>query len=158
MFIEKKIMSCEELSLSEKNKITLHFTYDNNLTLKELSDLLDLSNKAINDFNRANGVSNQAVSKQYAAEVGSVKEGSVIVEILQNFVVPLSVTVLGAFLVDRLKQWGQKKSAKEEKKPVEPVDDGKTISAHSKYPIEISTNNVAGNVTYNIHIHNSQSE
>lgn len=158
MFIEREMMGCDDVALSDKNKITLHFTYDKNLTLKELSDLLDLSNKAINDFNRANGVSNQAVSKQYAAEVGAVKEGSVIVEILQNFVAPLSVAVLGTLLSERLQKLGQKKTAKEEKKSVESVDDGKTIFAQSKYPIVISANDVAGNVTYNIHIHNSQSE
>ena len=43
-----------------KAPITIHIDYNETLTLKEFSEVLDLINKAINDVNRENGIKNNA--------------------------------------------------------------------------------------------------
>jgi len=47
---EIEVLSDSDLGM--ESAVTLHFTYEHDLTLRELADVLDLSCKAINDINR----------------------------------------------------------------------------------------------------------
>ena len=108
--------------------ITMHMNYNEALTLKELSEILDLINKAINDVNRKNGIRNNAeLGKKYKTEVTGVDSGSIIIHILTNFVAPVALSVLADFLSERLKNFGAKKEKKQ-------------IKIDSAYPISIRIN------------------
>ena len=125
---EKTIEIINEGSVMSKGPITIHIIYNERLTLKEFSEVLDLINKAINDVNRENGIKNNAkLGKEYAAEVTGVDSGSIVVYILTNFITPIALSVLANFLYDRLKNIGAKK-------------DGKSIKEDTRYPIAISVN------------------
>ena len=114
-------------SIQQKELITIHIDYNESLTLKELSEVLDLINKAINDVNRENGIKNNAtLGKEYAAEVAGVDSGSIVVHILTNFVAPVALSMLGSFLYDRLKNIGAKKE--------------KQVKTDTAYPISINVN------------------
>ena len=74
--------------------ITMHMNYNEALTLKELSEILDLINKTINDVNRENGIRNNVeLGKKYPTEVIGVDPGSIIIHILTNFVAPVALSV-----------------------------------------------------------------
>ena len=104
-----KIVS-DQLIISD-NEIKMHISYDDKLTLKELTEILDLTNKAINDINRENGVGNNAtIGKKYATEVTKVEQGSIVLSMVMYFVVPVSTSILAAFLYDRFKTIGSKKN------------------------------------------------
>lgn len=75
MCIVKKDFTCDE------KEIRFHIKYNNNLLLKEYADLMLLINKSINDINRNLGISNRVISN-YATEINSIKEGSIIIETL----------------------------------------------------------------------------
>lgn len=113
-----------------KKSVTLHIGYNESLTLKELSEILDLINKAINDINRENGIKDNAkIGKEYATEVTGVDSGSIVLHILTNFVAPIALSMLGTFLYERLKSIGAKK-------------ENNQIKLDTAYPISI---NVYGN-------------
>lgn len=115
-------------SIQQKELITIHIDYNESLTLKELSEVLDLINKAINDVNRENGIKNNAtLGKEYAAEVAGVDSGSIVVHILTNFVAPVALSMLGSFLYDRLKNIGAKKEKNQ-------------VKTDTAYPISINVN------------------
>lgn len=137
----------EEKRLEESGKVTLHFTYDKNLTLKELTEVLDMTNKAINDFNRDNGVkSGYALSKRYATEVAGVKEGSYVFELIVNVAVGITTGVLGNCIFERFKMWRAKKKDTPDDIPAVAVEE----DASAKYPVSITVNGG----TVNVHIHN----
>lgn len=137
----------EDKLLEESDKVTLHFTYDRNLTLKELTEVLDMTNKAINDFNRDNGVkSGYALSKRYATEVAGVKEGSYVFDLIINVAIGLTTGVLGNCLFERYKMWRAKKKETPEDAPAVLVEE----DAPAKYPVSITVNGG----TVNVHIHN----
>lgn len=115
-------------SILQKETITIHIDYNESLTLKELSEVLDLINKAINDVNRENGIKNNAtLGREYAAEVAGVDSGSIVVHILTNFVAPVALSMLGSFLYDRLKNIGAKKEKN-------------IVKTDTAYPISINVN------------------
>ena len=121
--------------------IRLHFTYEDNLSLSDLSECISLVNKAINDINREHGLTNFTVGREYSSKIDSVESGSIVINVLTNFIVPVALSVLANAIYDRLKTWGQRKNK-----------DG--IISQSKYPININTN-VNVNITeINIHINN----
>ena len=107
---EKALKSIEKETTVSKYPITIHIDYTESLTLKELSEVFDLINKAINDVNRKNGIKNNAkLGKEYAAEVTGVDSGSIVVHILTTFVAPVALNIVASFLYDRLKGIGAKK-------------------------------------------------
>lgn len=135
---EKAIKIINEGLILPKTPITVHIDYNEALTLKEFSEVLDLINKAINDVNRENGIRNNAkLGREYAAEVTGVDSGSIVVNILTNFVAPVALSVLASFLYDRLKNIG----AKKENRAV--IDD-------TGYPISISVNGDNNVIEFNI--------
>ena len=108
--MNKMVNIISEGQVVKKESVTLHIGYNESLTLKELSEILDLINKAINDINRENGIKDNAkIGKEYATEVTGVDSGSIVIHILTNFAVPVALGVLGNFLYDRLKSIGAKK-------------------------------------------------
>lgn len=113
-----------------KDSVSIHISYNESLTLKELSEVFDLTNKAINDVNREKGITNAKIGKEYAAEVTGVDSGSIILHILTNFVAPVALSVLANFLYERLKSIGSKKDKKEKKQ----------IKDNTAYPIVIIVN------------------
>lgn len=125
---EEAITIIEEGTIIPKAPITIHIDYNESLTLKELSDVLDLINKAINDIHRDSGMRNNAkLGKEYAAEVTGVASGSIVVHILTNFVAPVALSLLANFIYDRLKSIGAKKEKKQ-------------INSDTAYPISINVN------------------
>lgn len=125
---ERAIKIIKERTITSKDPVTIHITYNESLTLKEFSDVLDLINKAINDVNREYGIkSNVKLAKEYAPEVTGVDSGSIVVHIITSFVAPIALGMLGNFLYDRLKNIG----AKKEKNQINP---------ETAYPISISVN------------------
>ncbi len=110
-----------------KEKITIHIKYDSPLTLKELVEVLDSIKKSINDVNRENGISNNVLGRDYAPEVYGVESGSIILDIIANFVGQLTIGVLSAFIAERLKDLGAKK------------EKGKIVEG-TGYPSMVNTN------------------
>lgn len=126
--MNKMVNIISEGQVVEKESVTLHIGYNESLTLKELSEILDLINKAINDINRENGIKDNAkIGKEYATEVTGVDSGSIVIHILTNFAVPVALGVLGNFLYDRLKSIGAKKEKNQ-------------IIQETAYPISINVN------------------
>ena len=106
-----KIIGTEkEYNSTRKEQIKIHIKYNSPLTLRELVEVLNLTNKSINDVNRENGVkSNIVLSREYAPEVYGVESGSIVLYVISNFVVPLAIGVLAGFIYERLKNFGAKK-------------------------------------------------
>lgn len=123
-----------------KDSVTIHISYNESLTLKELSEVFDLANKAINDINREKGINNATIGKEYAAEVTGVDSGSIVLHILTNFVAPVALSVLANFLYDRLKTIGSKKDKKAKNQ----------IKADTAYPIIIIVNGSENLINLNI--------
>ena len=72
----------------EKRNFGIHITYGRNLTLKELSEVLNLINLSVNDYYRDNGINNFEIGR-YAPSINGVKEGSIFFDI----VIPIFETV-----------------------------------------------------------------
>lgn len=106
---KRAITIINETVINPKDSIAIHINYNKSLTLKELSELLDLINKAINDINRENGINNVTIGRNYAAEVKGVESGSIVLSIFINLVTSISCSILGNFLYDRIKSIGAKK-------------------------------------------------
>lgn len=123
----RRIKIVSDVSIMPKESVTIHINYTEALTLKELSEILDLINKAINDVNRKNGVGNVKLAREYAPEVEGVESGSIVVHILASFVAPVAMSMLANYLYDRLKNIGAKKVKQQ-------------IQADTAYPISISIN------------------
>ena len=141
MHNESKVLIENDVMLKNNDEVTLHFTYDDPLTLKELSELLDLSNKAINDLNRDNGVKGPSkFSNEYASKVTAVKEGSIEIDLMVSLVLPTVSSVIAGCIQERLKTWKKSKKKNEE-------------NNQGKYPHSIIVN--GGNVNIHIHNHNS---
>ena len=134
---EKAIRIINDGPLMPKDSVTIHISYNGSLTLKELSEVFDLANKAINDINREKGVTNAKIGKEYTAEVTGVDSGSIIVHILTNFVEQVALSVLANFLYDRLKSMGSKKREK-------------TKQTDTAYPIVIIVNATENLINLNI--------
>ena len=133
---EKKITILSDDTIESGEQIKLRFTYSNNLTLKEFSEVLDLTNKAINDVNRGKGINNIIIGRDYAPEVHGVESGSIILYIVLQFVTPVALSVLANFIYDRLTRKNRK-------------NDNKELS-EEYYPISINVN--GSNNSIDIHI------
>lgn len=133
---EKRITILNDDAIESGDRIKLHVTYSNNLTLKELSEILDLTNKAINDVNREKGINNVIIGREYAPEVSGIESGSIVLHIVLQFVTPVALSVLANFIYDRLTRKNKKK-------------DNKQLS-EEYYPISISVN--GSNNSIDIHI------
>ena len=106
---EKAINIINDNLVMPKDSVAFHISYNESLTLWELSEVLGLVNKALNDVNREKGVNNKIIGKEYAARVTGVDSGSIIIYVLANFVTPVALSLLANFLYDRLKSIGLKK-------------------------------------------------
>ena len=128
MDLEEKNIEINEGLIIPKAPVTIHIKYNESLTLKELSEVLDLINKAINDVNRDNGIRNNAkLGKEYAAEVAGVDSGSIVLHILTNFVSSIALSILADYVYDRVKYIGAKKTRNQ-------------ATADTTYPVSISVN------------------
>ncbi len=79
-----------------------HITYDVNMTLKELSDLLCAINLSINDYYRDNGVGNAKISL-YAPVVNEVDKGSIVLDLAVSVFSGLTSTLLTEYILNRIK-------------------------------------------------------
>ena len=103
----------EERLLLPKDKFAIHISYNEALTLKELTFVLEQINKAINDVNRDNGVkSNNTIGTKYAPAIVGVESGSIILHIIANFVLPITLNVLANAISKRLFEKKQEKTQK----------------------------------------------
>ncbi|MDE6302621.1 MAG: hypothetical protein K2M36_03425 [Clostridia bacterium] len=91
---------------TSSNKITevceFHITYDNNLDLPELIDILTLINKGVNQLNLQNGVNNSSKLGNYHPVVQEVNKGSIDFKLLLSLIAPLAIKGI-EFLVDFIK-------------------------------------------------------
>ena len=93
----------KEVELKNTDIVKYHITYDEHLTIKELSEVLDVMNKSINDINRSNGIKNNAeIGKRFAPTVSNVENGSIIMDIIVNLVVPITTGIMANVLYDKL--------------------------------------------------------
>lgn len=81
----------------------IHITYNENIKLKDLSDLLNTINLSVNDYHRDNGVRNNEL-KKYAAVVNKVENGSIWLEIAIPVFKNLTADVLTEYVLPRLKK------------------------------------------------------
>ena len=117
---EKVIQIINESTILPNTSFSIHIDYNEALTLKELAEVLELINKAINDINRECGIKNNAkLGKDYAAKVTGVESGSIVVHILTCFVTPITLSVLANFIYDRLKTIVSKKEKNSNKEELE---------------------------------------
>lgn len=134
----RKIIVINDSLVKSKEIITIHIICNESLTLKELTETLNFLNRGINDVNRENGIkSNVLLGTEYAAEVSKVEHGSIVLQILTNFVAPVALSILGNFLYDRLKNIGAKKEKRQEK-------------TDTAYPIAININGNENVIEVNI--------
>lgn len=136
----KEITIKNDIELMSDDIIKIHFMYNNELSLKELSELLDLTNKAIHDFNRDNGAGNKNIETTYPTKVKSVENGSVILNILINIVSPIMIGVLSNYIYDRIIMLGKKKKS----------TDNPGNNKNPKYPIYISVYGNENKIDINI--------
>lgn len=120
----------DQLMLNQ-GKIKLHISYDSAITLKELSDTLDTVNKSINSINRENGITNNYVlGRYYAPRIESVESGSIVLNLLTNFVAPVALGLISNYIFNAMQKKGKK---------------NKTIDINTE---------INGDIIINIHIHN----
>lgn len=129
----KNDATSDELMINSNDQVRIHITYDEDLNLGDLSETLDLINKAVNDVNRENGASNRKIGKEYSSKVSSVESGSIVLNVVLLVVVPIAVNMLSNAIYDRLKTLKQKKK--------------KDAPNEQKYPISVNGNR------NEIHIH-----
>ena len=126
--MNRKIKVKNEVVTVSQNPVTIHIDYNESLTLKELSKVLDLINLAINDVNRDKGIKNNAqLGNDRAAEVARVESGSIVLHIFTYFVAPIALGIFANFLYDRLKTLGAKKEKNQ-------------VKMDTAYPISINVN------------------
>lgn len=108
-----------------------HITYNTNMTLKELSELLANINVAINNYYRDNGIRNNTVSS-YAPIVNKVDNGSILLDIAIAVFSGLTATLLAEFIMDRIRklQKSEKKNDKNLNNVCIVAGDDNTINIH----------------------------
>lgn len=80
---DKSITIIKDGTVMSDSTFIIHIGYNDPLTVRELSQVLDFTNKAINDINRENGIKNNVkLGKEYAAEIVGVSSGSIVIECL----------------------------------------------------------------------------
>lgn len=94
--------------MNTKN-FNIHITYDKNLTLKELSDLLNRVNLSINDYYRDNGISNNTIW-QYSPIVNKVGNGSILLNIGVTVLSDVTSTLLAEYIINRITKWRKSKN------------------------------------------------
>ena len=81
----------------EEQKIVFHISSTNEMTLKYLSETLDLINLSVNDYYRECGIKNNTINK-LSPRVTHVSEGSVYLElamlVMNHFVAPLLIELI----------------------------------------------------------------
>lgn len=126
--MDRKIKIKNEVVTVSQNPVTIHIDFNESLTLKELSKVLDLINLAINDVNRDNGIKNNAqLGNDCAAEIAGVEAGSIVLHIFTYFVAPIALNIFANYLYDRLRTIGAKKEKNQ-------------IRLDTAYPISINVN------------------
>ena len=94
----------------EKKNLGIHITYNEALTLKELSELLHLINLSVNDYYRDNGVSNQYIAN-FSPTIEKVKEGSIIFELLFPEFFDITAQIIAEYIIPRLRtMWNNEKN------------------------------------------------
>lgn len=105
-------------NLKNSDIVKYHITYDENLTIKELADVLEVMNKTINEINRNNGIKNNAkIGTQYAPTVSNVENGSIILDVFLQLFVPITTGIMANVLYDKLNDHFSTKTVKGVKVP-----------------------------------------
>ena len=98
----------------ENQNFGVHITYDQKITLKELSEVLNLINLSINDYYREKGINNFQIGR-LAPSVTGVKEGSIFFDIVIPVIETIcseaiTVETIMAHILNRLNRPKQEKS------------------------------------------------
>ena len=99
---DEYIEICSDAILHNDDVLRIHIIPDYNLTLREFSDYIGLIDKAINDINRMNGASNQAIGKHYSSKICSVDNGSIVIDIILGLLTEVPIKILGKLICQRV--------------------------------------------------------
>ena len=126
-------------------KLGLHISYDNDLSIKDLVDILDLYRKSMNKNMRDFGVKTVGLNKY--CRIQSVNKGSIDINLVLGAIIALgNIAVFGNNLLEIIKK---SISNKKERLRRENNHDDNPVYARNEMSI-----NINGGVV-NIHIHNS---
>ena len=78
----------------DMEKYIIHLTYNKNLNLSSFNKICEIINASFNEVNRQNGVKNNKKIGELNPEITKFKEGSFILELLTNFIVPIASSVV----------------------------------------------------------------
>lgn len=131
-----------KLLFNPKEQVKIHITYDKELTLKELSEVILSVQQALNTINRESGIKNNAIlGREYASIVSGVESGSIVLAVVLNIAIPVACSLVANCIYDRVKSIGVGGKKKDE-------------TAKGKYPIAVSVEGDSNSI--NIHIQNGQ--
>jgi len=86
-----------------KEKYKIHISYNNNLSLSDLNKILECINFGFNEINRNLGVRSNKQIKEMNPEIINIDKGSLILELIVNFLAPVAVNIVSSIIIDRLK-------------------------------------------------------
>lgn len=86
------------------DKLRVHITYDNEITLKELIETLEILNKSLNDVMRLETKNNHIISKNNPV-ITSVDKGSIIFEMILSGMFGWGISKIMDFLVERVEDY-----------------------------------------------------
>ena len=110
-----------------KRESIIKISYNENLTLSELSNILDAISKTMNEINRNEGVATKNI-KKYEPIVQSVANGSI--DILLEYFLPATITILSEVFCILLKNKLEEKGFNEEINKTFDFKIGKFLEIH----------------------------
>ena len=92
-----------EIILDRSERVDFHITYDEPLTVKEFTEILNAINMGINDANRSQGVTNsRQLGDEFAPRIEGVKEGSIILSVIIKCLGQIALSVIANYIFQRL--------------------------------------------------------
>lgn len=92
-----------------KEKYVIHLTYDEDLNLSCLNNVLDAISKGFNDINREFGKKGNNEINKYNPVISGIREGSLIIDLIVSFVVSVGGGIVSNYIYNRLSKLKEKK-------------------------------------------------
>lgn len=93
--------TCGTAQINSKASFQIHISYQENIKLKELADLLNTVDLSVNDYYRDCGISNSELSR-CAAVVDRVESGSILLGIIVEVVAGATAALLAEYILRRI--------------------------------------------------------
>lgn len=106
----------------------IHITYQENIKLKELADLLNTVDLSVNDYYRDSGICNNKLN-QFSTVVSKVQNGSIWLEIIISVFSGVTSAVLAEYMLQRMRKNKEKCDDNEGYIRIE-AGDNNTINIH----------------------------